>query len=163
MMDLINHDEAADKFHELVGNETSNDADSFFLHAEESDAGAFIVRSRRYGRSKPLKKGQELMANYNVPHYSPLDWFINMGFVPPERTGKWKMLESGLPSNYRGGLSRKSIGAVVTGIGAFGSGKPEIQVIRQHTTHATQLLQHQQPQTQQSQQQQVQQQQTCQS
>lgn len=162
MMDLINHDEAADKFHELVGNETSNDADSFFLHAEESDAGAFIVRSRRYGRSKPLKKGQELMANYNVPHYSPLDWFINMGFVPPERTGKWKMLESGLPSNYRGGLSRKSTGAVVTGIGAFGSGKPEIQVIRQHTTHATQLLQHQQPQTQQSQQQQVQQQQTCQ-
>mmetsp|Transcript_4384 Transcript_4384/g.7577 ORF Transcript_4384/g.7577 Transcript_4384/m.7577 type:complete len:744 (+) Transcript_4384:68-2299(+) len=161
MMDLINHDEAADKFYEVVGNETSNDPDGFALHAEENDAGAFIVRSRRHGRSKPLKKGQELMANYNVPKYSPLDWFINMGFVPPERTGKWTMLESGLPPNYRGGFSRKSTG--VTGVGAFGSGKPEIQVLRQYTTQsAAQQQQHQQsPQVQQSQQQ-AQQQQTCQ-
>jgi len=162
MMDLINHDEAADKFHEVVGNETRNDPDSFALHAEESDAGAFTVRSRRHGRRKPLKKGQELMANYNVPKYSPLDWFLNMGFVPPERTGKWTMLESGLPPNYRGGFSRKNTG--VTGVGAFGSGKPEIQVIRQHTTQSTtqqQQNQQQLPQVQQSQQQ-VQQQQTCQ-
>lgn len=159
MLDLINHDEAADKFHEVVGNETSNDPDSFALHAEESDAGAFIVRSRRHGRSKPLKKGQELMANYNVPKYSPLDWFINMGFVPPERTGKWTMLESGLPPNYRGGFSRKNTG--VTGVGAFGSGKPEIQVIRQHTTQSSTQQQQQSPQVQQSQQQ-IQQQQTCQ-
>lgn len=160
MMDMINHDEAADKFHEVVGNETSNDPDSFALHAEESDAGAFIVRSRRHGRSKPLKKGQELMANYNVPKYSPLDWFINMGFVPPERTGKWTMLESGLPPNYRGGFSRKSMG--LTGVGAFGSGKPEIQVIRQHTTQSSiqQQQQQQSPQVQQPQQQ-TQQQQTC--
>jgi hypothetical protein len=161
MMDLINHDEAADKFHEVVWNETSNDLDSFALHAEESDAGAFVVRSRRHGRSKPLKKGQELMANYNVPNYSPLDWFINMGFVPPERTGKWTMLESGLPPNYRGGFSRKSTG--VTGVGAFGSGQPQIQVIRQHTTQiTTQQQQLQSPQVQQTQQQQSQQQQTCQ-
>jgi hypothetical protein len=161
MMDLINHDEAADKFYEVVGNETSSDPDGFALHAEENDAGAFIVRSRRHGRSKPLKKGQELMANYNVPKYSPLDWFINMGFVPPERTGKWTMLESGLAPNYRGGFSRKSTG--VTGVGAFGSGKPEIQVLRQYTTQsAAQQQQHQQsPQVQQSQQQ-AQQQQTCQ-
>jgi hypothetical protein len=161
MMDLINHDEAADKFHEVVGNETSNDLNGFALHAEESDAGAFVVRSRRHGRSKPLKKGQELMANYNVPNYSPLDWFINMGFVPPERTGKWIMLESGLPPNYRGGFSRKSTG--VTGVGAFGSGQPQIQVIRQHTTQiAPQQQQQQSPQIQQTQQQQAQQQQTCQ-
>jgi len=161
MMDLINHDEAADKFHEVVGNETSNDLNGFALHAEESDAGAFVVRSRRHGRSKPLKKGQELMANYNVPNYSPLDWFINMGFVPPERTGKWIMLESGLPPNYRGGFSRKSTG--VTGVGAFGSGQPQIQVIRQHTTQiAPQQQQQQSPQILQTQQQQAQQQQTCQ-
>ena len=160
MMDLINHDEAADKFHEVVGNETSDDLDGFAIHAEESDAGAFVVRSRRHGRSKPLKKGQELMANYNVPNYSPLDWFINMGFVPPERTGKWAMLEAGLPPSYRGGFSRKSTTGV-TGVGAFGSGQPNIQVIRQHTTQSA-SQQHQSPQVLQSQQQQAQQQQTCQ-
>ena len=37
------------------------------------------------------------MANYNVPHYSPLDWFINMGYVPPEREGRYVMLDAGLP------------------------------------------------------------------
>lgn len=160
MMDLINHDEAADKFHEVIANETfSNDSNDAFFQTEESDAGAFVVRSQRHGRPKPLKAGQELMANYNVPNYSPLDWFINMGFVPPERTGKWKMLESGLPRSYRGGFSRKSSGTGTTGVGAFGSGKPEIQVIRQHTTHTTQ----QQTQVQQTQQSPAQQSQgTCQ-
>jgi len=160
MMDLINHDEAADKFHEVIANETiSNDTNDVFFQTDESDAGAFVVRSQRHGRAKPLKAGQELMANYNVPNYSPLDWFINMGFVPPERTGKWKMLESGLPRSYRGGFSRKSTSSGTTGVGAFGSGKPEIQVIRQHTTHTTQ----QQTQVQQTQQSPAQQSQgTCQ-
>ena len=159
MMDLINHDAAAGKFHEIVGNETNSDTD-FALHAEESDSGAFVVRSRRHGRNKPLKKGQELMADYNVPKYSPLDWFINMGFVPPERTGKWTMLEAGLPPNYRGGFSRKNNGGTISG--AFGAGKPEIQVIRQHTSQSTTPppppLQQQQPPPFQPQQQE-----TCQS
>lgn len=44
---------------------------------------------------------QELMANYNVPHYSPLDWFINMGYVPPEREGRFTMLDAGLPRDRR--------------------------------------------------------------
>jgi len=150
MMDIINHDLAADKFTELTGKEKMEDG--HFLDADENQAGAFVVRSQRHGERKRLKKGQELMANYNVPSYSPLDWFLNMGYIPPERAGKWTMLEAGLPRNYRGaGFSRKSSNNPNSG--AFGSGKPEIQVIRQHTQ--------QQPQQQTCQAQQ-QQQQTCQ-
>jgi hypothetical protein len=37
------------------------------------------------------------MANYNVPGYSPLDWFVSMGFVPPERWHKWQKIEPALP------------------------------------------------------------------
>ena len=153
MMDMINHDLAADKFTEVTGKEKMEDG--HFLDADENQAGSFIVRSQRHGERKRLKKGQELMANYNVPSYSPLDWFLNMGYIPPERAGKWTMLEAGLPRNYRGaGFSRKSSNNVDSS-GAFGSGKPEIQVIRQHT-------QQQQPQQQQTCQQPQQQQQTCQ-
>lgn len=153
MMDMINHDLAADKFTEVTGKEKMEDG--HFLDADENQAGSFVVRSQRHGERKRLKKGQELMANYNVPSYSPLDWFLNMGYIPPERAGKWTMLEAGLPRNYRGaGFSRKSSNNVDSS-GAFGSGKPEIQVIRQHT-------QQQQPQQQQTCQQPQQQQQTCQ-
>ena len=148
MMDMINHDLAADKFTELTGKEEMEDG--HFLDADENQAGAFVVRSQRHGERKRLKKGQELMANYNVPSYSPLDWFLNMGYIPPERAGKWTMLEAGLPRNYRGaGFSRKSSN---NPNGAFGSGKPEIQVIRQHTQQQQQQQQCQQPQQQQQQQ-----------
>jgi hypothetical protein len=99
MMDLINHDEAADLFIELKGNESS--IEGHFIGSTEEDAGAFVVRSMRHDRRKVLKKGQELMANYNVPHYSPLDWFINMGYVPPEREGRYTMLYPGLPRDRR--------------------------------------------------------------
>ena len=95
MMDLINHDEAADMFIELKGNESIQEG--HFVGAVKEDAGAFVVRSQRHDRRKVLKKGQELMANYNVPHYSPLDWFINMGYIPPEREGGFVMLDAGLP------------------------------------------------------------------
>ncbi|KAL7543101.1 hypothetical protein ACHAXR_012420 [Thalassiosira sp. AJA248-18] len=131
VVDMINHDEAADKFVELTGKEKMEDGD--FLDADEDDSGTFVVRSRRHGERKPLRRGQELMANYNVPAYSPLDWFLNMGYIPPERAGKWTMLEAGLPRSYRGGFSRKSNTGQAKDSGAFGSGKPEIQVIRQHT------------------------------
>eukprot|EP00579_Thalassiosira_antarctica_P010457 CAMPEP_0201911936 /NCGR_PEP_ID=MMETSP0903-20130614/2732_1 /ASSEMBLY_ACC=CAM_ASM_000552 /TAXON_ID=420261 /ORGANISM="Thalassiosira antarctica, Strain CCMP982" /LENGTH=749 /DNA_ID=CAMNT_0048446767 /DNA_START=189 /DNA_END=2438 /DNA_ORIENTATION=+ len=130
VMDMMNHDEAAGKFVEVIGKERIEDGS--FIDANENEAGTFIVRSQRHGERKPLKRGQELMANYNVPAYSPLDWFLNMGYIPPERAGKWTMLEAGLPPIYRGGFSRKS-NTVVKDSGAFGSGKPEIQVIRQHT------------------------------
>ena len=109
VMDLINHDEDADMFIELRGNESIQEG--HFVGAVKEDAGAFVVRSQRHGRRKVLKKGQELMANYNVPHYSPLDWFINMGYIPPEREGGFVMLDAGLPrdrmSRYKTPVSGK--------------------------------------------------------
>lgn len=97
MVDLINHDVNAGGFEELNGHEHDK-----FLGMKESDSGAFIVRSIRLGRRKPLKKGQELLVNYNVPDYSPLDWFISLGFVPPEKHGKWTRMNAALPKmrNY---------------------------------------------------------------
>lgn len=133
MLDMINHDAAADKYMELSGTEKLEDG--HILDADENDAGTFVVRSRRHGERKPLKKGQELMANYNVPDYSPLDWFLNMGYIPPERAGKWTMLEAALPRSYRGGFSRKSNtpGVRTKFAGAFGNVEPEVQVTKQYT------------------------------
>ena len=37
------------------------------------------------------------MANYNVPGYSPLDWFVSLGFVPPERWHQWQKIDPALP------------------------------------------------------------------
>ena len=47
----------------------------------------------RHGWNKPLKVGQELLVDYNVLEYSPLDWFVSGGFVPLERRGKWTLIE----------------------------------------------------------------------
>lgn len=95
MIDQINHDENAGGFIELTGRERIENGD--FIDATEDDSGAFVVRSLRHGRRKPLKVGQELLANYNVPHYSPLDWFVSLGFVPPEKQTPWEMIEPVLP------------------------------------------------------------------
>lgn len=95
VVDLINHDVNAGGFIELTGKERIRNGD--FLDATEDDSGTFVVRSLRHGRRKPLRKGQELMANYNVPNYSPLDWFVSLGFVPPERWGQWQRIEPVLP------------------------------------------------------------------
>lgn len=46
------------------------------------------------------------MANYNLPNYSPLDWFLNMGFIPPERAGRWTYLDAVLPRDQRYGYAR---------------------------------------------------------
>jgi hypothetical protein len=96
MLDLINHDLSAGGFVELTGKENIHDSD--FVNATEADSGTFVVRSLRHGRRKPLKKGQELLANYNVPHYSPLDWFISLGFIPPERWTPWVKMDPVLPA-----------------------------------------------------------------
>jgi hypothetical protein len=74
-----------------------------FIDAAEHDSGTFVVRSLRHGRRKALRKGQELLANYNVPHYSPLDWMVSVGFVPPERWHPWEMVDSALPRIRRDG------------------------------------------------------------
>ena len=91
LMDMINHDQTAGGFVELKGNESYAAGD--FIEARETDEGAFVVRSLRNGRRRPLKLGQELLVNYNVPHYAPLDWLISTGFVPPERWGKWHKVD----------------------------------------------------------------------
>lgn len=96
LVDMINHDNTAAGFVELTGKEKLEEGD-FVDAIEEEDSGAFVIRSRRYGRRKALKVGQELMVNYNVPHYSPLDWFVSVGFVPPERQGSWEKFDSALP------------------------------------------------------------------
>jgi hypothetical protein len=51
-------------------------------------------------------------------------WFINMGYIPPERAGKWTMLEKSLPRNYRGGFFRKTNNVVTN---------KEIQIVRPHS------------------------------
>jgi hypothetical protein len=102
LVDIINHDANAGGFVELTGKERLQNDDFIDAPAEE-DSGAFVVRSLRHGRRKALKVGQELLVNYNVPHYSPLDWFVSLGFVPPERWGKWQKIESALPRIRRDG------------------------------------------------------------
>ena len=95
MADLVNHDASAGGFVELTGKESFDKGD--FVNATEDDTGAFVVRSLRHGRRKALKVGQELLVNYNVPQYSALDWFVSLGFIPPERFKQWQKLGPGLP------------------------------------------------------------------
>ena len=101
VVDLINHDAAAGAFIELTGKERRRLGD--FMDAMEDESGTFVVRSMRHGRWKPLKRGQELLANYNVPLYTPLDWFVSLGFVPYERWGRWVKLDPVLPQVRRDG------------------------------------------------------------
>lgn len=120
LMDMINHDANAGGFVELHGEEKYELGD--FVEATEDDAGAFVVRSLRYGRRKALKVGQELLVNYNVPHYSALDWFVSLGFVPPERWSKWQKVDSALPRMRRDGpFSTPGAGKRSAASGTFGS------------------------------------------
>lgn len=91
MLDVVNHHHASGQFQELNGTESVRKGD--WLDAIEDDAGTFVLRSTLYGERKPLRKGQELLANYNVPMYSALDWFVNLGFLPREKMGRWKRLD----------------------------------------------------------------------
>jgi hypothetical protein len=95
LLDQLNHDATAGSFVELTGTERLKDGD--FLETTELDSGSFVIRTLRHGRRRALKVGQELTVNYNVPHYTPLDWFISMGFVPPERWAPWVKVDPVLP------------------------------------------------------------------
>ena len=101
ILDMVNHDANAGGFVELTGKERLENDD--FADASEDDSGAFVIRSLRHGRRKALRKGQELLANYNVPHYSALDWFVSLSFVPPERWNKWQKVDAALPRMRRDG------------------------------------------------------------
>jgi len=100
--DLVNHDVNGGGFTELTGKERIQKGD-FVDALDEDDKGTFVVRSLKHGRRRPLRKGQELMVNYNVPLYTPLDWFISLGFVPPERWGPWEKVDPVLPRVRRDG------------------------------------------------------------
>jgi len=95
LLDQLNHDSTAGGFVEVIGTERLKDGD--FLEAAEQESGAFVIRALRHGRRRALKVGQELVVNYNVPHYTPLDWFISVGFVPPERWNPWIKVDPVLP------------------------------------------------------------------
>jgi hypothetical protein len=112
ILDMINHDANAGGFVELTGKERLDNED--FVDASEDDSGAFVIRSLRHGRRKALRKGQELLANYNVPHYSPLDWFVSLGFVPPERWNRWQKIDAALPRIRRDGPFAEDIVASAT-------------------------------------------------
>ena len=106
ILDMINHDMNGGGFEELDGNERLRKGD--VMDAYEDESGDFIVRSLRHGRRKPLKKGQELLVSYNIPNYSPLDWFTSLGFIPPERQKKWTKIDPALPKVRTYAGSRQS-------------------------------------------------------
>ena len=105
LLDLVNHDAEAAGFHEIItpaqssgGDDNSDNDDNG--NDNDSYPGAFTLRSTRHGIASRVRQGKELMANYNVPNFSPLDWFINIGYVPPERTHRWVKLDAALPRQY---------------------------------------------------------------
>mmetsp|Transcript_5702 Transcript_5702/g.13864 ORF Transcript_5702/g.13864 Transcript_5702/m.13864 type:complete len:313 (+) Transcript_5702:846-1784(+) len=102
LLDMVNHGFNFGSFVELTGEERLGEGD-FIDAIDETDKGAYVLRSLRHGRRKALRIGQELLANYNVPHYAALDWFINMGFVPTERYSSWTKLDTPLPRIRRDG------------------------------------------------------------
>lgn len=106
LFDLINHDASAGGVYEFNSTKEVSRGDivAELVHDMTQSSlqkmpfpGAIVVRSLRHGRRKPLREGQELMINYNVQHYSPLDWFVSMGFIPPERWSSWQKINPVLP------------------------------------------------------------------
>jgi hypothetical protein len=111
MVDLINHDIRAGMLQELYHDDSETEQTArphhshsleledgrVYTHVKETEQGTYIVRNLRDGQAVALAQDQELLINYNVPEYSALDWFITMGFVPPERMGRWVKIEGVLP------------------------------------------------------------------
>jgi hypothetical protein len=94
--DMVNHYVDAGGFMEIQSRDDNHVTllqNDYMVDESGKDAGTFVVRSSYLGRRRPLMKGQELLVNYNVPDYSPLDWFMSMGFVPPERMRRWEKIE----------------------------------------------------------------------
>lgn len=73
--DMFNHNLQSDGFFELTEDEINSQADEPF-------EGSFIIR--RKSGIKGILPGEEITVNYNLVGYSPEDWFLSHGFVPPE-------------------------------------------------------------------------------
>ena len=83
LVDMANHHKSSFGFTELSGSERLVRED--FMDATPEDAGAFVVRSCwKCGTTRVLEPGDEITVNYNLPAYGPVDWFLSLGFVPPE-------------------------------------------------------------------------------
>lgn len=89
IVDMINHNIDSGRILEVKSFDNVYDGS-----LRNKSPGSIYVSSMRHGILKPLKKQQELLVDYNVPMYSPLDWFISLGFVPPERYAPWKKVPS---------------------------------------------------------------------
>mmetsp|Transcript_37246 Transcript_37246/g.75867 ORF Transcript_37246/g.75867 Transcript_37246/m.75867 type:complete len:359 (+) Transcript_37246:70-1146(+) len=85
--DLMNHDGLSAGFIELSSTEKVGNGD--FVDAVQTDAGTFVVRSVwKDWRTKELDVGDEVTVSYNLPHYGAVDWYLSLGFVPGELSGK---------------------------------------------------------------------------
>ena len=73
--DMFNHNLQSDGVFEIDENEINSEAG-------ESLLGSFEIR-RRTGIDGSLP-GEEITVNYSLWGYSPEDWFLSHGFVPPE-------------------------------------------------------------------------------
>ena len=84
LADMANHDLLSAGFIELSGGERI--ANGGFVDASSSDAGSFVIRSV-WGadwKTKELDVNDEITVNYNLPYYGAVDWYMSLGFVPPE-------------------------------------------------------------------------------
>lgn len=88
LADMVNHDVLSAGFVELSG--TERVSDGAFFDASESDAGSFVVRAvwGKDWKTRIMDVGDEVTVNYNLPHYGTVDWYISLGFVPPELLGR---------------------------------------------------------------------------
>jgi len=75
LADMFNHNLQSDGFFELTEDEINSQAD-------EPYEGSFIVK-RKAGIDGILP-GEEITVDYTLHGYSPEDWFLSHGFVPPE-------------------------------------------------------------------------------
>jgi len=88
LADMANHDLLSAGFIELSGHERV--ANGGFVDASASDAGTFVIRAV-WGadwKTKTLEVGDEITVNYNLPYYEAVDWYMSLGFVPPEVSGQ---------------------------------------------------------------------------
>lgn len=93
VLDLVNHDHTASAF-------TSFDAAQFnaevrllgdsseqlerLAHAVDGPDWALWSFEADNYTPRPLDGGDEVMANYICPDYDALDWWLHVGFIPPE-------------------------------------------------------------------------------
>ena len=83
--DLANHKSYSGGFTELTGQQQQQQKQQQQKQHEYDDIGAFTVRSVwKCGTSREIVLGNEITVNYNLPEFSKVDWFLSLGFIPPE-------------------------------------------------------------------------------